>query len=1449
MCGMPEDSSIKRRRSSRLSVSDPAPWEVDESKSIVNGLLVDFLFRAPNGRRLTMSVPQTTQNRRSIANLGIQQLLEGEGDGSQASYVAATEQLNLEMLNASLMPDIISFWKARKDPAWTDTKRLFARRARKICDMKREVVCLSSEVKKWMYNLALYHKRTSRAETAAKRRARHQEFWSTFHDGIRRTSAVARTLDDENCDDMSSAVSTQRLTPRSSGGRARVDSGMAWKTRAARSKCSAGSWDWSNQEQRREEEARTMKREQEAARMCLSALGITVEAQPKPDELEDEFEEEELTSSELTPRAKTALLAKSSVLPGSHRWWKRERLWAQADPNQATSTFTLKDEPGFGGMANKTMSLPNLHAARSPRRQPVGNFRFNDREESPGRRAPLPPISKSVAPPWRSKGPAALQRSEQSPTKKYLRACHSSAIVPRPMPFVTGHSSKLKAVGQALADPDLDAVATMMQDMHIEEANLEGNGLLTEKSLVNFVEMLSQPLPSRSLRRLNLSRCSRAGQSVLDATVRLLSNPDGGAIRLRHLNLSSVHIGVRCIVPISNAVRAHPALKSLRIADTGLGGTAVAKSCIGEILGSRTIETLDLGWNCFTEEVFMHLGDRLVEMNTLRTLCLANCSSAGKAEYTTPIVFFIEALTRDNSLTDLDISLNRVDYRCALVVEDALMGCKKLSELNISNNPLGVYGMRSLLRLLTQSVSGLMRFKCEECSTGTTAIPPSDGGKVFSATNPGGRYVLDLTRPYFRSILRMLYKTAERFGLPPEEAFRNMVSSPGPYTHPQKDAHGVLMVPQKGKLSVTFSIDQAMEAALENVPMYDFGQFLKRHYETMRYRPGFRKVIPLFAQWMSIDGSQVEQLVMLDALAKDFTISYAHLEVLCRSRAVLPEIVFRLFPNIEGGQSEHYMAMLLVPTFVDYMRLIRRVETLRMFNPENPNGHYTLDLSNAVDYSVAEQLQLLDRWETGVARRQNRVDTSQKGNFSTVRNEMYQDRPLEANSVSEFKLPECDMFEFDYSSGKRPPTSAPVLDETTFSNILVTLHEAGCEEAHQVKVLRTTAHHMFIQAVQLRSLLGIFRDEVQRMELFVIFFLRVVDMYNEKVFRVRFERDVDVAKLRHRLGYVTMFPFVQPEQAHFDMDFSVYDQRLAACIFVNLAAKESKHNIRDPSLVRADGTLDPLLSGVPMTWQFLDKIPKGGVFSVSYKCAPEERNFKARKQMFEQYGFWRLDATEKEVMWWVGLREVPVDVLEYLEFLLANYGDHDMAGIFRKIDGEDGNGVISLREFEDAYKEMGCHKFAGPGEAARVEAIFRYLDPSGEGQVSEEEWGVMEMLKKEVHLSIIEFVQFCERTFGDDLADAWHFLDGDGSGEIDWDEWCQAVQKVGYFGPAKQVFSHLDKDDEGTVSLDEFELLQSFQDASRAEGSRPMTPHTPLSPKRLTAAAQLFSSMSGQLDG
>merc|ERR1712056_81847 len=148
-----------------------------------------------------------------------------------------------------------------------------------------------------------------------------------------------------------------------------------------------------------------------------------------------------------------------------------------------------------------------------------------------------------------------------------------------------------------------------------------------------------------------------------------------------------------------------------------------------------------------------------------------------------------------------------------------------------------------------------------------------------------------------------------------------------------------------------------------------------------------------------------------------------------------------------------------------------------------------------------------------------------------------------------------------------------------------------------------------------------------------IFIFRARDIWNEKVFRVRFADCPDeLRKLRSRLGYATLFPFIQPEQATFDLNLAVYDERICASMIVELAGKESPlHNLRNPSWYHANGKKDPLTVGVPKSWSQFDKCSNDGTFQVSYECAPEERNYAHRVKILETYGYWKTQVPEADV--------------------------------------------------------------------------------------------------------------------------------------------------------------------------------------------------------------------------
>ncbi|CAE7711804.1 Vti1b, partial [Symbiodinium necroappetens] len=349
----------------------------------------------------------------------------------------------------------------------------------------------------------------------------------------------------------------------------------------------------------------------------------------------------------------------------------------------------------------------------------------------------------------------------------------------------------------------------------------------------------------------------------------------------------------------------------------------------------------------------------------------------------------------------------------------------------------------------------------------------------------------------------------------------------------------------------------------------------------------------------------------------------------------------------------------------------------------------------------------------------------------------------------------------------------------------------------------------------------------------------------------------ELSRLRSRLGYCAAFPFIQPESLSLDgkMPISLrntkfvlnlggtenlvaskagrcatrkyHDQRLCVSMLVDLALREKYGNIRDYSLTNEDsgypkstlkdGTTDPMTMGVPRSWADLAKLPSAGIFRCRYVCSPEDRQVEFRKKLAQTYGYMAGNFSPSDVAWWTGLKEAGDDVLDLLEFFISRYNHVDEA--FRDIDGgvKEGenanttsNGELTLREFEAGLKDIGCFKFKGPNEKERIGAVFRYLDPGGEGNVSLQEWQILDQLWKEFVLSIQEFVQFLIFVFGEDLEEAWITLDDDESGELSEDEWNKAVADIGYFGPSRVVFALLDGSDDGNISYDEFKVLEKY---------------------------------------
>eukprot|EP00930_Biecheleria_cincta_P011234 TRINITY_DN11386_c0_g2_i1.p1 TRINITY_DN11386_c0_g2~~TRINITY_DN11386_c0_g2_i1.p1 ORF type:complete len:1636 (-),score=323.46 TRINITY_DN11386_c0_g2_i1:170-5077(-) len=1007
----------------------------------------------------------------------------------------------------------------------------------------------------------------------------------------------------------------------------------------------------------------------------------------------------------------------------------------------------------------------------------------------------------------------------KSATQSYLRACDGHFVLPSLLPFCTGHSSRLQASGQAMTDDDLLMVSEMFRTLaKVEEVDLENNGGLSDRSLVPLLNKLKMPCADRNLKSLSLKSCMKKTgpvgiQTVAGVLTQLISD------HLEHLgtlDLSGVGMGPKTHLELCQAIRLHPRLRNVALADTKLGfDMPNVQQCIDELLRAPCLEELDLGWNPFDEEIFERLGEGVLNMDCLKTLRLANCACNARHGLSS-VERFLELLASQSSLTNLDISTNRFDFRGALVLEASLEHNKRLSYLNVSGNPLSTLGFRSIFRLLARESSGIAYFDCEDCATGNSQQAAlEEGGQVFSATNPTGRYRLDLRRPYHRALLKKLYSCTDRFGVHCADSFLALSSDFG-YTHPPTQPNGVYDVPMSGNLSFTFSLEDSLEKMMNNMKSNgkdskskDFRVVLLRHLELARINIGHRKQVPVLAQWMHAEGRSTEQLTIIEALSKDFTITLPQYLSMCRSKSMINQLAVSLLPNLQGEEMTRYIALLKMPTLGEYLRYVKCARNLLLFNVENPTGHYKLQLGNCGDYSVAEQLALLNHWECRLADRSGLANVSQYGVRSCTRNEKFQDRPLEVKSFKEFILPEYGELIFDYVSFKKPPADAKALDKETFDQILLTIQSCECPRPQAVASVKCISHFWFLNSFQLRALTGIFKDPNVRADIFVNHALRVLDMHNEKIFRARFSDQQEFRNVMSRLGDAAFFPFMQPEETGFVFDFNIYDQRLACSMLVQTAMNETMRNLKDYKYTRADGTVDYLTAGVPMSWHKVEALEHdGGVFEVYYTCSADDRNFKFRKSLMEKYGNYTVES-EKDIMYWSGISTCPEDVVEFVEFIVSRF--KDLSKPFALIDGPDGNGEITLSEFsEGLLRTLKFKKFAGPDQDARIKNVFRFLDPGGEGSVSPGEWQVLGQLYREIDLCVKEFVEFCVRTFGPDLNDSWNALDASGDGEVDEEEWLAACESMGFFGPARPIFSFLDKSDDGSVGRDEFSVLEEY---------------------------------------
>lgn len=1059
----------------------------------------------------------------------------------------------------------------------------------------------------------------------------------------------------------------------------------------------------------------------------------------------------------------------------------------------------------LGGMGSKSTSLPSLHSKYGGLGkslvevdEDVEDFPFEATAES----RVGPAMATTFTEVWK---PAPPAQKSAGPTSRYMTACERGGILPTPLDFITGGSSTLDAANWALADCDIIPVATMFRSVpEVKEVDLSQNTLLTDKSLVPLLQKMKRNPACATLTRLSLRQCVRLREKAIQEIINLVES-SSGLSNLKILDVSGIPFPVRLQLDFCLALGEHSNLENLHLADVGLGSNPVAKQCLEALFRCNTLLALDLSWNAFGDEVFGAIGAYVSQPHVhLRSLSLSNCSSAGtegtdqdrqseQAKPFKPVNLMLECLSKAKSLTYLDISINRLDLTGALILEDALSRHRSLTELDVSRNPFGSLGAHSLMRMY--AVSQLERLHCIESFDVGNAR-----GEAFQVSNPEGVYALNLSLPYHRSILRMLLKYCKRLSLSPKQAFTDCSSNLPSFS---EDEDGIFQVPSSGRMSFTFSSTRSLGPEMYQEPDR-IPQALTERLEMTKIPLRMDKAVLMVPIFESLQ----DKLPLIDALAQNFLLDYSHIELLCNlGKAMMVQtILLRLLHTTYSCQLGRYMCNLLASTKAQYYQVRQRAMLSLTLTPSNPSMHYSLLMGEACDFFIVEGLRVLDRWETNTAARLGYMDISQRGNQSQVRNELFEGRRPSCRSICDWKLPLYGKLEFDFVGGPRPPAGVEPMQEDLFQKFFQDLMHSRCGPWQQLQALRTLAPYFYLTSSQLRELLGAIWDSEARIQLFHIFYYRLEDIWNVKVCRARFSSaEFDV--LMERLGPTKFFPYIQPEQAMIELDFSVHDHKLALTVLMALYQKEGAF-LAEPRYIREDGTQDELVTGVPRAWARYSDLPRAGNFRAKYLVAPEKRNLKTRMEFLSTVGRWKTPALKQEdVEWWSILSDVSLDIIRFIELLDAKYVG-DLKQAFRDIDGDgSGNGGISLHEFEEYCDRLEDSRFA-KNRRERFRAIFRHLDATQEGNVSLQEWAYLETVKAELDRQTNELYSFILWHFGG-LEKAWKTWEKNLDGVLSQDEWSEGLEQAGYFGACAELFSIIDQKGDGVITHAEFSRIRT----------------------------------------
>lgn len=152
----------------------------------------------------------------------------------------------------------------------------------------------------------------------------------------------------------------------------------------------------------------------------------------------------------------------------------------------------------------------------------------------------------------------------------------------------------------------------------------------------------------------------------------------------------------------------------------------------------------------------------------------------------------------------------------------------------------------------------------------------------------------------------------------------------------------------------------------------------------------------------------------------------------------------------------------------------------------------------------------------------------------------------------------------------------------------------------------------------------------------------------------------------------------------------------------------------------------------------------------------------------------------------------------------------------------DGSNSVGWEEFESAARRI---RFRG-----NLAGAWRSFDDDISGTISLKE------IDGPTYDALAEFKAWADEEFGT-VKLAFGVLDQDGSGDFSLREWQKTLASYGFQGDSRHLFTTLDMDDEGMVSLDEVAFLDEWESTQEPEMDEILTPK--VQPRKARAKVSL----------